>query len=75
LNGKKRYVVYYQNLKQYEELGLRITKIHRGIKFEESKWLKKYINTELRMKATNESEKDLFKLLNNSRKSLTKKKL
>jgi len=66
LNGKKRYVVYYQNLKQYEELGLGITKIHRGIKFEESKWLKKYIdtNTELRMKATNEYEKDLFKLMN-----------
>jgi len=68
LNRKKRYVVNYQNLKQYEELGLRITKIHRGIKFEESKWLKKYIdtNTELRMKATNECEKDLFKLMNNS---------
>jgi len=38
LNGKKRYAVYYKNLKQYEELGLSITKIYRGIKFEESRW-------------------------------------
>ena len=67
LNGKNKYVVYYKNLKLYEELGLKITMIHRGIKFKESKWLKKYIdkNTELRMKATNKSETDLFKLMNN----------
>ena len=67
LNGKKSYVIYYKNLMQYEKLGLRIAKIHRGIKFEESRWLKKYIdkNTKLRRKATNECEKDLFKLMNN----------
>ena len=36
LNNKTNYVVHYENSKLYESLGLKITKIHRGIKFEES---------------------------------------
>ena len=39
LNNKTNYVVHSENLKLYESLGLKITKIHRGIKFEESAWL------------------------------------
>ena len=68
LGNKEKYVVHYENLKQYLSLGLRLTRIHRGIKFEESEWLQPYIvmNTKLRAKGNNNFEKDFFKLMNNS---------
>ena len=68
LGDKKKYVIYYENIQQYLNLGLKLTHIHRGIKFEESPWLKSYIaiNTDLSTKAKNDFEKDFFKLMNNS---------
>ena len=68
LGDKEKYVLHYENLKQYESFGLKNKKIHRGIRFEESQWLEKYIalNTKLRTAAANEFEKDFFKLMNKS---------
>ena len=68
LRDKKRYVLHYQTLKQYLALGMELTHVYRGIKFEESCWLKPYIdmNTTLRAAAANEFEKDFFKLMNNA---------
>ena len=60
--------LHHKNLKQYLGLGLKLTKIHRGISFDEKAWLKPYIdlNKNLRSRAQNEFEKDFFKLMNNS---------
>ena len=44
LNNKTNYVVHYEILKLYESLSFKITKMHRGIKFEENAWLEEYIN-------------------------------
>ena len=68
LRNKKKYVLHYKNLIQCLDMGLKITCIHRGIKFVESEWMKPYIdkNTNLRTKANNNFEKDFFKLMNNS---------
>ena len=68
LRNKKKYVLHYKNLIRCLDMGLKITCIHRGIKFVESEWMKPYIdkNTNLRTKAKNNFEKDFFKLMNNS---------
>ena len=68
LNDKKKYVIHHETLKLYLSLGLELGKIHRIIRFEESEWMKTYIdlNTELRTKAGNDFEKDFFKLMNNA---------
>ena len=68
LRDKTKYVLHYKNLIQCLDMGLKVTRIHRGIKFVESEWMKPYIdkNTNLRAKAKNNFEKDFYKLMNNS---------
>ena len=68
LCDNNKYVLHNRNLKQYEELGLKIKKILRGISFIEAAWMKPQIelNTQLRTEASSEFEKDFFKLMNNS---------
>ena len=43
LYNKSNYIIHHESLKLYEQLGLKITKIHRGIKFVESNCLEPYI--------------------------------
>ena len=68
LHNKKNYVAHINILKQALNHGLKLKKVHRVIEFEQEAWLKKYIdfNTDLRAKATNDFEKDFFKLMNNA---------
>ena len=65
---RKNYVVHFENLRQYLEMGMVLTAVHRGISFNQSPGMEPYIrkNTELRKCATNSFEKDFFKLINNS---------
>lgn len=68
LYDKEKYIIHYMYLKQATTYGLRLKKIHKALEFEQSRWLKPYIdlNTRLRQEATSQSKKDLTKLMNNA---------
>ena len=65
---KKNYVLHYGNLKYYLSQGLILKKVHIILESIQSAWMKPYIdfNTQKRKEATNEADKNQFKLLNNA---------
>ena len=68
LKPKKRYVIHIKALDEALKHGLKLKKVHRVIKFQQSRWMRAYImlNTMLREEAKNELQKDFFKLMNHS---------
>ena len=68
LEDKKNYIVHISTLQQALKHDLSLQKVHSVISYRQEAYLKPYIdkNTELRKNATNNFEKNFFKLMNNS---------
>ncbi|XP_055385864.1 uncharacterized protein LOC129614933 [Condylostylus longicornis] len=68
LEAKKKYIIHYRNLKHCLKHGLILKKIYRVLEFNQSRWLKSFIdlNNFHRTRATNDFQKNFFKKQNNA---------
>ena len=71
LFDKEKYVIHYENLQLYLRLGLKVKKIHRTLAFNQSQWLKPYVefNTQKIIETEKNGDKDgkaLYILMNNA---------
>ena len=66
--NKNNYLIRYSNLQQCLELGKKLKKIHRILKFKQSDQMRPYIdfNIKKRTISNNEPNKNFIKLMNNS---------
>ena len=64
LHDKKEYVIHIRALDQALKYGLILEKVHHVVEFNQSAWLKPYIdfNTKLTIQAKNDFEKDVLNL-------------
>ena len=62
LGEKGRYILHYRNLQLYLSLRMKLVSVYKILEFEQSDWLKKYIdfNTNKRTNVVNSFEKDFF---------------
>ena len=62
LGEKGRYILHYRNLQLYLSLRMKLVSVYKILEFEQSDWLKKYIdfNTDKRTNVVNSFEKDFF---------------
>ena len=63
LKDKVKYTAHDRNLQLYLELGMKVIKIHRILKFKLSNWLKEYIefNTQKRTEAKDKFSQECLK--------------
>ncbi len=68
LAEKKNYVLYYKNLQLYLKLGLKLSKVHNILQFDQKPHMKSYVqfNSAKRAQATNNFDINFFKFLSNS---------
>ena len=64
--NKNKHVLRHRNLQLYLSLGMKLAKIHRILKFNQSNLLNKYIYLVQEKNAFNSFKKDFLKVINNS---------
>ena len=74
---KTNYVLHYRHFQLYLSLGMRLTKVHRVLRYKQSDWMKRYIDFKAKKKtnAANSFKKDFLQLMINSVYGKTMKNL
>ena len=75
LGNKSNYILHYKYLQLYLLLGVKLTKIHKVLKCNQSDWLKNYIDFNTEKKNATSFGKDFFKLMIDSVYGKTMEKL
>lgn len=65
---RKNYIVHFKNLKLYLNLGMKLIKVNKAVKFHQKDFISPFIDlcTKKRQQSTNKFEQDQFKKLANS---------